>query len=98
MNEEENNNKFSAELILTIASMGIIFGTKEAIKTASGDPAGILTNIYIFLACSIGFGIVFPAIVFLIYRIISMFSGNNALIGLIIVFICCATYFFLTIY
>ena len=98
MNEEKNNNKFSAELMLTLASAGLIYGTKEAIKTVSGDPAGILTNIYMFLACSIGFGIVFPAVVFLIYHIISMFSGNNALIGLIIVFICCAAYFFLTIY
>ena len=98
MENNKNDNVLSAELILTIASMGVIFGTKEAIKTVSGDPAGILTNIYMFLACSIGFGIVFPAAVFLIYHIISMFSGNNALIGLIIVFICCAAYFFLTIY
>ena len=43
-------------------------------------------------------GWILPAVVFLIYRIISMFSGNNALIGLIIIFICCAAYFFLTIY
>lgn len=97
MNEEENNNKFSAELMLTLASAGLIYGTREAVEMCAESPGISFTNIYIFLACSIGFAVVLPVIMILFWYFVTTIAGDNTLFGLILIFIFCTIYFLLSI-